>query len=103
MKLTCLEKKAVIELWVGPRSPGLRLAGPPIVREKPELHQRYVAVEMRGEVAKTEQGDHDLFAAVSILYREAEARGQAWRGGHHLIQWRCRVEAGQHRPHWVPT
>ncbi|KAA8581363.1 hypothetical protein FQN60_002944 [Etheostoma spectabile] len=96
----CLENKAVAELGVGPRAPGLGLAGPPVVREQPELHQHDVAMKTGREVAKAEQGDHELLAAVSVLHREAETGGHAGRRCHHLVQRRNRVETGHHRPHW---
>lgn len=103
-KLLCprLENEAVVELWVGPRAPGLGLPRPPVVRQEPDLHQRHVAVEAGREVAEAQQGDHELLAAVSILHREAETGGHARRRGHHLVQRRIRVETSQDRPHWVP-
>ena len=96
-------RSAVVELRVGPRAPGLGLAGPPVVREEPELHQSHVAVKTGREVSQAEEGDHELLAAVSILHGEAETRGHAGRRGHHLVQRGARVETSQHRPHRVPS
>lgn len=98
----CLENEAVVELWVGPRAPGLGLSRPPVVRKESHLHQGHIAVETGREVAEAEQGDHELLAAVPILHREAEAGGHARRRGHHLVQRRVRVETRQNGPHWVP-
>lgn len=86
-KLFCphLENEAVGELGVWTRAPGLGLTGPPVIREKSELHHRDVAMETWREVAEAEQEDHELFAAVSILHGKAEAGDHAGRGGHHLI------------------
>lgn len=85
-KLLCLylENEAVSELRVWTRAPGFGLAGPPVIREKPELHQRDVGMETWREVADAEQEDHELFAAVSILHGEAEAGGHPGRGSRHL-------------------
>lgn len=101
--ITCLENQAVVKLWVWPRCPCLSLPGPPVIGKTPDLHHRHVAVEMGWKVAKAKQGDHELFAAKSILYREAEASGHAQRGGLHLVQRGHRVQTCQHRPYWVPT
>ncbi|TNN52703.1 GRIN2-like protein [Liparis tanakae] len=89
--------QAVVELGVGPRAPGLGLAGPPVIGETPQLHQRDVAVEAGREVAEAHQGDQELPAGVSILHGEAETGGRAGRRGHRLAERRARVEAGQHR------
>lgn len=104
VSLPCLhlENEAVVELGVGPRASGLGLAGPPVVREKPDLNQCDVAVETRREVGEAEQGYHELLGAVPVLHGEAEAGGHAGRRGHHLIQRGGRVETGQHRAHRVP-
>lgn len=90
------------ELGVGPRAPGLGLAGPPLLREEPELHQGHIAMEAGREVAEAEQGDGELLGAVPVLHGEAEAGGQAGWGGHHLIQGGVTVEPRSHRPHWEP-
>lgn len=96
-----LEDEYVVELRVGPRAPGLGLAWPPVVREDPELHQCRVAVEAGREVAKAEQGHHELLGAVPVLNREAEAGGRARRWRRRPIQRGVRVQTGQQRPHRV--
>lgn len=59
-------------------------------------------MEAGREVAQAEQGHHELLGAVAVLDGEAEAGGHARRWRHHLVQGGVRVQAGQHRPHWVP-
>lgn len=47
-----LENEAIIELWVRPCAPGLGLARPSVIREKPELHQCHIAMETGRQIPK---------------------------------------------------
>lgn len=98
-----LENEAVAEFRIRARAPGLGLSWPPVIREKPQLHQGNVAVKAWGEVTQAEQRDHELLSTVSVLHREAQAGGHAGRRSDHLLQGRRRVQAGVDRSHWIPA